>query len=46
VIFYMNGESGFGLYHAGYGDLDADDAVFIASSLSDLLEHASGVDTF
>jgi hypothetical protein len=46
VIFYMNGEKGFGLYHVGYGDLDADDAVFAAPSLSDLLEHAVGLDTF
>jgi hypothetical protein len=46
VIFYMNGGSGFGLYHVGYGDLDTDDAVFIAFSLSDLLEHAIGIDTF
>ena len=45
VIFYMNGQDGFGLYHVGYGDLDAEDAVFMASGLSDLLEQAAGINT-
>ncbi len=30
VILYMDGKEGFGLYHVGYGDLDAEDAVFTA----------------
>lgn len=46
VIFYMDGKNGFGLYHVGYGNLDASDAVFTAPSLTALLENAVGVDTF
>ena len=46
VIFYMNGREGFGLYHVGYGDLDAEDAIFTAPSLLALLEQAIGIDTF
>jgi len=45
VLFYMNGKKGFGVYHVGYGDLDAEDAVFAAPSLSALLEQAVGIDT-
>ena len=46
VIFYMNGDKGFGFYHVGYGDLDAEDAVFAAPSLSAFLEHAVGLNAF
>ena len=46
VIFYMNGKKGFGLYHVGYGDLDAEDATFAAPNLSALFELGAGVDTF
>lgn len=46
VIFYMNGKMGFGLYHVGYGDLDAEDAIFAAPSLSALLEQAVGIASF
>jgi hypothetical protein len=46
VIFYMSGKEGFGLYHVGYGDLDAEDAIFTAPGLSALLEQAVGIDTF
>lgn len=46
VLFYMNSKEGFGLYHVGYGDLDAEDAIFTAPSLSALLEQAVGIDTF
>ena len=45
-IFYMNGKSGHGLYHVGYGDLDAEDAVFTAPSLTAFLQQAVGIDTF
>jgi hypothetical protein len=42
-VTYMKGKEGFGLYHVGYGDLDAVDAFFVASSLTVLLERATGV---
>jgi len=32
VIFYANGKRGSGLSHVGYGNLDLDDAVWIAGS--------------
>jgi hypothetical protein len=46
VLFYMDGKKGFGLYHVGYGDLDADNAVFAGPSLSALLGRGMGMDTF
>ena len=46
VIFYMNGSTGFGLYHVGFGDLDAEDAIFAAPSLRALLEQSVGIESF
>ena len=46
VIFYMKGKRRDGLYHVGYGNLDADDAVFTAPSLVELLQHAVGMNSF
>ncbi len=46
VIFYMLGKNGFGLYVVGFGDLDADDATWIAASLSELLVEAKGIEIF
>ncbi len=46
VLFYMNGKNGFGLYHVGYGDLDAEDAIFTSPTLLALLEDAVGINTF
>jgi len=46
VILYMNGKKGFGLYHVGHGDLDAEDAIFAAPNLSALLEQGVGIATF
>ena len=46
VIFYMEGHHGFGLYHVGYGDLDAEDAIWVARSLKELLCDAKGVESF
>jgi hypothetical protein len=46
VIFYQGGKPGAGLYHVGYGDLDGEDAVFIAPSLTELLTSAMGIETF
>lgn len=46
VIFYQNGNRGFGLYHIGYGNLDGNDATFIAPTLTDLLKGGVGVESF
>jgi hypothetical protein len=46
VIFYMTGSHGFGLYRVGFGDLDANDAVFISPSLSAFLGECTGVEAF
>lgn len=46
VLFYANGNKGFGLYHVGYGNLDRDDAIWIASSLRECLANGTGVDSF
>jgi len=45
VVFYFNGLRGSGLYIVGFGDLVADDAVWICSSLDELLGACSGVET-
>jgi chorismate synthase len=43
VIFYMNGiENGWGLYLVGFGNLDPEEAEYLASSLTDLL--CKGID--
>jgi len=44
VIFYADGDNGYGLYKVGFGNLDIDDAVYISSSLYDLLVKGNGVD--
>ncbi len=46
VIFYQEGKRGVGLYHVGYGNLDGDDAVFVAPSLTSFLTTAVGIATF
>lgn len=46
VIFYMKGKRGDGLYHVGYGDLAAEDAVFTAPSLTAFLQQGVGMDCF
>ncbi|RKZ11421.1 SMI1/KNR4 family protein [bacterium] len=45
ALLYMTGKRGFGLYLAGFGDLDVDDATFLATSLRNLLVNGCGVDT-
>ena len=45
VVFYQCGNRGDGIYRVGYGNLDADDAIFIASSLRSLLQDGEGIDT-
>ncbi|ELN2737002.1 SMI1/KNR4 family protein [Pluralibacter gergoviae] len=44
VIFYAQGNDGYGLYLVGFGDLDINDAVFVAESLKDLLICGRGID--
>jgi hypothetical protein len=46
IIFYINGHHGFGLYIVGYGDLDAEDATWVASNLEELLYECKGIDSF
>lgn len=46
VIFYGDGHFGPGLYHLGYGNLDRDDAIWIAPSLRHFLIEAEGVESF
>jgi hypothetical protein len=46
VIFYTTGSSGFGLYHVGYGDLDREDAIWIAPSLREFLTNGTGIQSF
>jgi hypothetical protein len=45
AILYMNGKEGFGLYVVGYGALDAEEAVWVAPSLTALLTRAAGIPT-
>lgn len=44
ALMYVTGNEGFGLYIAGFGDLDIDDAIKIAPSLKDLLGNDIGID--
>lgn len=46
VLFFANGKQGEGLYHVGYGNLDLDDAIWIAESLGRFLAKAVGIETF
>lgn len=46
VIFYMQGTKGLGLYLVGYGNLDREDATFIAPSLREFLANGVGVGSF
>lgn len=44
AIILMDGARGCGLYITGFGDLDAETAVFIAPTLSDFLIRGIGAD--
>ncbi len=44
ALMYMTGPKGFGVYMAEFGCLDADEAVFIAPSLHELLVNNVGID--
>lgn len=46
VIFFAEGKYGHGLYHVGYGNLDLEDAIWIAPDLHSFLLNAEGVDSF
>lgn len=46
VIFYATGNRGAGLYHVGYGNLDLQDAVWIAPSLREFLTEGEGIESF
>lgn len=46
VIFYATGNRGPGLYHVGYGNLDLQDAVWIAPSLREFLTKGEGIESF
>ena len=44
VIFYADGSNGFGLYQVKYGNLDLEDATWIAPDLEALLYRGEGID--
>ena len=44
ALIIMNGAHGYGLYTVGFGDLDADDARFIAPSLYEFLVYGKGIE--
>ena len=46
VLFYAHGGRGYGLYYVGYGNLDRDDAIWIAATLDDLLTNSNGIESF
>lgn len=46
VLFYARGHHGYGLYHVGFGNLDLNDAVWIAPTLEAFLTKATGIETF
>ncbi|MDO8225827.1 SMI1/KNR4 family protein [Bacillus cabrialesii] len=45
ALIYLDGNEGFGLYIVGFGDLDAEEAVKVAPSLSDLLINNAGIES-
>lgn len=44
ILFYASGAGGSGLYCVGYGNLDLNDAIWIAPTLTALLTSASGIE--
>jgi hypothetical protein len=46
ALIYAHGKEGFGLYLVEYDDLDVEELVFIARSLTDLLVHEIGIGVF
>lgn len=45
AIIYLQGKDGFGIYYTRFADLDIDEAVKIAPSLTELLVNNVGVNT-
>jgi len=43
VLLYFTGTGGRGLYRVGYGDLDPEDAAWVAASLDKLLSTGDGM---
>ena len=46
AVLYANGTNGFGVYMVSFGDLDADEMVYIADSLEAFFVKEEGIDTF
>ena len=46
VVLYANGTNGFGVYMVSFGDLDADEMVYIADSLEAFFVTEEGIDIF
>ena len=44
ILFYDNGNNGYGIYSVGYGNLDIDEAVFISNSLKEILINSDGIE--
>lgn len=44
VLLFFDGKSGPGLYRAGYGDLDPEDAEWVAGDLEALLSTGTGME--
>jgi hypothetical protein len=43
-LCYMTGHKGWGIYAVAFGNIERDDAVWIAASLEDLLVHEIGLE--
>lgn len=46
ILFFANGHQGRGIYHVGYGNLDLDDAIWVAPNLRSLLVDGEGIAAF
>ena len=46
AVLYANGANGFGVYMVSFGDLDADEMVYIADSLEAFFVKEEGIDIF
>ena len=46
AVLYANGNNGFGVYMASFGDLGVDEMVYIADSLEAFFVNGDGIDIF
>ena len=46
AVLYANGNNGFGVYMVSFGDLDANEMVYIADSLESFFVNDVGIDIF